>query len=127
MNKKIFTAAASVTAAIAAVGLITAGTAHATTPLGPSTNSCVGKGGSAALPVAVANGVFIKDPGALASTSVLIRSIGTGSLNGDSAGQLKPMDGIFVPTNGIGIGTLSGTYLRAGGEACTVNGTFMLT
>ncbi|GAF46469.1 hypothetical protein [Rhodococcus wratislaviensis] len=130
MNKKVYAAVASVTAAIAAVGLINAGTATAAIPLGPTTNQCAHAPNSAEAPVARADGIFIKDPAALLVTSVNVRSLGTGSLSGDIAGKVIPGSGILVPTQGIGIGTLSGLYIRQVGlarENCTVNGTFMLT
>ncbi|MGW5153507.1 hypothetical protein [Rhodococcus koreensis] len=122
MNKKLFTAVASATAAIAAVGLINAGPAAATAPLGPANNSC----GNSFKPEAKPNGVLIPDTNAVFAGNVHISSLGTGSLTGDIPGTLTP-DGIFVPTGGLGIGTLSGSYHNGvTGGPCTVNGTFML-
>ncbi|MFD2157189.1 hypothetical protein [Rhodococcus jostii] len=125
MNKKVFAAVASATAAIAAVGLITAGTATAATPLGPTTNSCAPN--NAGLPYAVKDGVFIPDTTAgIEPTGVHVRSVGTGSLGGDMPAK-KELNGILIPTNGIGIGTLSGSYWRPDVPQCNVNGTFMLS
>lgn len=126
MNKKVFATVASTTAAIAAVGLITAGPAGAAaTPLGPTTNSCAPN--NSGLPYAVKDGVFIPDTTAgIVPTSVHVRSVGTGSLGGDMSAKTAP-GGLLIPTNGIGIGTLSGSYWRPDNPACNVNGTFMLS
>ncbi|MGN0125982.1 MAG: hypothetical protein ACI38R_22295 [Rhodococcus sp. (in: high G+C Gram-positive bacteria)] len=128
MNKKILGASASAVAAVAAVGLLNTGTAGAATSLGPTTNSCA-PGGGAAAPVAVAGGVFIADPNNPIPTGVHVSSVGTGSLNGDVPGKAEN-GGIMIPTTGIGVGTVSGTYVRQIGanppESCSVNGIFLL-
>lgn len=125
MRKKIFATVASTTAAIAAVGLIAAGPASATTPIGTPRNSCVGAPGGAQHPEPRPDGIWIADPLAVLS-SVQVSSIGTGSLDGAMPGKLTG-GGILVPTHGIGIGTLSGTYHRADLTQCTVDGLFMLS
>lgn len=126
MNKNAFTTAAVTLAALAGFGLAGAGAAGAATPLGPTTNSCQADG--AGLPIVSVGRIFIPDTEAqIVSTGVRARSIGTGSLSGDIPATHEVGKGLAVTTNGVGIATLEGTYLRGPGlKPCNVNGTFLI-
>ena len=121
-------AAVALVAAPLAIAAGASGSASANTALGPATNSCAGDG-KASAPVAVAGGIFIPDTASTkVPTGVHVSQFGTGSLNGDLPAKVLSQ-GLLIPTQGIGIGTLSGSYLKAKGAgtvACQVNGTFLL-
>ncbi len=132
-NKRVLTAGtiAVLTVPVAAALIGTGGgTAGAATALGPATNSCAGDG-TASAPVGVPGGVFIPDTSVSKSPQgAKIASFGTGSLDGDFAAKAVN-GGIKIETRGVGLGTLSGTYLKysqgSGYVYCQVNGTFLIS
>ena len=110
--------------AVPVVVVAGAGGASADVPLGQATNSCFGDG-TAQLPVATGDGVFVGDSG-IVFNQIMLQSYGTASFEGSSRGWIGPT-GIRIESKGLGVGDLYGNYARSDGRTCFVRGLFLLT
>ncbi|TQF73637.1 hypothetical protein FK531_09205 [Rhodococcus spelaei] len=119
-------------ATIAAIALVGTGIAHADNSFGPTSNSCPISAGAQA-PVGQPAGIFVADPFALLPPPQRTDNLDLSPLMGSSAGsgkvQILPGQGVLLPTHGMGVGILKGSYWRGvtgPTTECAVAGTFIV-